>query len=125
MINGAHVVINSTKHNEDKKFFKDVLKLSFIDIGQDRLLFGLPPSEAAFHPGKNDVHELYLMCDDVKAFVAKMKEKGIVCSKISELSWGSLTQVTMPSGSKLSVYEPKHARPHEKKKSKSPKSKGK
>ncbi len=118
MINGAHVIVYSEKPEEDRKFFKDVLKFPHVDVGHGWLIFGLPPSEAAFHPGKNDTHEFYLMCEDVKDFMETMKKKGITCSPVHEERWGSLTQVTLPGGGKLGVYQPKHGRPPAKAKGK-------
>ena len=47
-----------------------------VDAGDGWLIFGLPPAEVAVHPSdENDVHELYLMCDDVEALVAAMKAR--------------------------------------------------
>jgi hypothetical protein len=72
----------------------------------------LPPAEVAVHPSdKNDVHELYLMCDDVQAFVGDMKKHNLTCSPIQDQGWGLLTQLTLPGGGKVGVYEPRHARP--------------
>ena len=38
---------------------------------------------------KNDVHEFYLMCDDVKAFIAEMETHSIVCDPVQDQGWGS------------------------------------
>jgi hypothetical protein len=66
----------------------------------------------AVHPsGENDVHEFYLMCDDVDAFVARMKARGIACRAVQDQGWGRLTHVKLPGGGRLGVYEPRHARP--------------
>jgi hypothetical protein len=112
MINGAHSIIYSKKPEADRAFFRDVLKLSHVDVGEGWLIFGLPPAEVAVHPSKqNDVHEFYLMCDDVTAFIAEMKNRKIACSAIRDEGWGLLTQLTLPGGGKLSVYQPRHARP--------------
>jgi len=112
MINGAHVILYSKKPEADRAFLKDVLKLPSVDVGEGWLIFGLPPAEVAVHPSrKNDLHELYLMCDDVKAFVAAVKKRGIKCGAISDQGWGVLTTMTLPGGGKLGVYEPRHARP--------------
>lgn len=111
MINGAHVIVYSEKPEKDREFFQNVLKFPHIDVGGGWLIFGLPHSEAAFHPGKNSDHELYLMCDDVKAFMDEMKEKEIECSPVHEERWGSLTTLTLPGGGKIGVYQPKHGRP--------------
>jgi hypothetical protein len=72
----------------------------------------LPPAEVAVHPAdENGTHELYLMCDDVEAFVAAMRKHGIACTDVQDQGWGRLTQLTLPGGGKLGVYEPRHARP--------------
>jgi hypothetical protein len=50
-----------------------VLKLPHVDVGEGWLIFGLPPAEVAVHPSEeNDVHEFYLMCDDVHELIAAM-----------------------------------------------------
>jgi catechol 2,3-dioxygenase-like lactoylglutathione lyase family enzyme len=112
MITGAHSIIYSTNPDADRDFFRDVLQLTRVDVGQGWLIFGLPPAEVAVHPSdENDQHEFYLMCDDVKAFIAEMKTKNISCGEVQDMGWGVLTQLTLPGGGKLGVYQPRHARP--------------
>ncbi len=112
MINGAHSIIYSTNPDEDRAFFRDVLRLPNVDVGSGWLIFGLPPAEVAVHPSdKNNVHELYLMCEDVEALVATMKKRNIACGPVQNQGWGLLTQLTLPGGGKLGIYEPRHMRP--------------
>ena len=112
MITGAHSIIYSKNPEADRGFLKDVLRLPHVDVGDGWLIFGLPPSEVAVHPSeKNDVHEFYLICADVDAFVARVAARGLACSPVRDMGWGRLTQVTLPGGGKLGVYEPRHARP--------------
>jgi hypothetical protein len=112
MITGAHSIIYSKNPEADRAFLKDVLGLPHVDVGHGWLIFGLPPAEVAVHPSeKNDVHELYLICADVDAFVVQMAARGLSCSPVRDLGWGRLTQVSLPGGGKLGVYEPRHARP--------------
>lgn len=112
MITGAHSIIYSTNPDADRAFLRDVLKLTNVDVGGGWLIFGLPPSEVAVHPSeKNDVHEFYLMCDGVEAFVGEMKAHGIECGAVQDMGWGQLTEVTLPGGGKLGVYQPRHGRP--------------
>lgn len=112
MIIGAHSIIYSTNPDTDRAFIRDVLKFPNVDVGGGWLIFGLPPAEVAVHPSdKNDVHELYLMCDDVNAFIAEMEKRGVACYPVQDQGWGLLTQVTLPSGGKLGVYQPRHPRP--------------
>ena len=112
MLTGAHSIIYSADAEADRAFLRDVLGLKGVDAGGGWMIFGLPPAEVAVHPGeRDDGHELYLMCDDVAAFVAEMKAKGVACGPVQDLRWGRLTEVTLPGGGKLGVYEPRHARP--------------
>jgi hypothetical protein len=112
MIIGAHSIIYSKKPETDRAFLRDVLKLPHVDVGEGWLIFGLPPAEVAVHPGnKNDVHEFYLMCDDVEALIAQMKKRGVECGPVHNQGWGLLTQVTLPGGGKLGIYQPRQARP--------------
>jgi hypothetical protein len=112
MLIGSHSIIYSKNPEADREFLRDILKLTHVDVGHGWLIFGLPPSEVAVHPGeKNNVHEFYLMCDDVEAFIAEMKSHKIACSEVHNQGWGLLTQVTLPGGGKLGVYQPRHGRP--------------
>ncbi len=112
MINGAHSVIYSKNPDADRAFFRDVLTFPHVDVGDGWLIFGLPPSEVAVHPSeKNNIHEFYLMCEDVDAFTAAMKQHDVKCSLVEDRGWGRVTELTLPGGGKLGVYEPRHARP--------------
>jgi hypothetical protein len=112
MIIGAHAIIYSTNADADRAFLRDVLEFTNIDLGGGWLVFGLPPAELAVHPaGENGAQELYLMCDDVQAFIADMESHGVACEPVHEERWGLLTRVTLPSGAPLRVYEPRHERP--------------
>jgi len=112
MIIGAHSIVYSRDPEADRAFFRDVLGFPHVDVGGGWLIFGLPPAELAVHPsGENDVHELYLMCDDIEAFIADMKKRGLACGPVQGQPWGLLTEVTLPGGGKLGVYQPRHARP--------------
>jgi hypothetical protein len=112
MIIGAHSIIYSTNAEADRAFLRDVLKLTHVDVGDGWLIFGLPPSEVAVHPSeKNDVHEFYFMCDDLDAFMAEMKRHNIACEPVEDRGYGLVTQLTLPGGGKIGVYQPRHARP--------------
>ena len=111
MIIGAHTIIYSKKPDADRAFLRDILGLPNVDVGEGWLIFGLPPTELAVHPSsKNNRHELYFMCADIQAFTAAMREKRVPCSPVQILSWGLRTQIRLPGGGKLGVYQPLHAR---------------
>jgi hypothetical protein len=112
MITGAHSIIYSKQPDADRAFLRDVLRLPHVDVGEGWLIFGLPPAEVAVHPSrKNDEHELFFMCDDIRAFVAAMRRRKIACAPVRELGWGKLTSLKLPGGGEIGVYEPRHARP--------------
>ena len=112
MITGAHSIIYSTNPDADRSILRDLLKLPHVDVGGGWLIFGLPPAEVAVHPSdENDVHELYLMCEDIKAFVTEMMRHNLVCGPVQNLGWGLLTRLPLPGGGQLGIYQPRHARP--------------
>jgi hypothetical protein len=112
MLIGAHSIIYSKDPEADRAFLRNVLDLPHVDVGDGWLVFGLPPSEVAVHPAdRNDVHEFYLMADDIHTFIADLAKRGVACTPPQNLDWGVLTHVFLPGGGKLGVYEPRHARP--------------
>ncbi|HTU57140.1 MAG TPA: hypothetical protein VMF89_01885 [Polyangiales bacterium] len=113
MINGAHAIVYSTDADADRAFLRDILGLPHVDVGEGWLIFGLPPAEVAVHPtdGTNGTHELYFMCDDVEQLRERLAASDVESSEVSDEGWGLVTQVTLPGGSKLGIYQPRHARP--------------
>ena len=49
--------------------------------------------------------------DDVRGLMRDLKTRNITASDLHEEPWGSLTQIELPGGGKLGIYQPKHARP--------------
>ncbi|HEV7490878.1 MAG TPA: hypothetical protein VGO25_08740 [Rhodanobacteraceae bacterium] len=112
MIIGAHSILYSRNPDADRALLRDVLGLPHVDVGGGWLIFGLPRAEIAVHPSdENDVHELYLMCDNIKTFVADMRKRNIDCGPVLDRGWGLLAELSLPGGGKLGVYQPRHARP--------------
>lgn len=112
---GAHSIIFSTNPEADRVFLRDVLHLQNVDAGDGWLIFGLPPAELAVHPHKrNNVHKLYLMTDDIEEFIQEMAHLEVGCEPVMEAEWGLLTNITLPGGGKLGVYQPRHTRPSDK-----------
>lgn len=112
MISGAHVIIYSTDAEADRAFLRDVLGLRGVDAGEGWLIFALPPAEVAVHPAeRGGAHELYLLTDDVAELVAALRRLGAPCTDPEDRGWGVLTQVTLPGGGQIGVYEPRHERP--------------
>jgi hypothetical protein len=112
MISGAHVIHYSANAAADRNFLRDVLGFKSVDAGHGWLIFALPPVEIAVHPAESDAgsgrHELYLMCDDLAAEIAALRDKGVECSPVHNERWDSITNIKLPSGSVLGLYQPKH-----------------
>jgi hypothetical protein len=115
MLIGAHAIIYSTNAEADRAFLRDMLGLPHVDAGGGWLIFGLPPAEIAVHPSEGEAtHELYFMCADVEAFIASMTRLGIECDPVSDQRWGRITYLSLPGGSRIGVYQPRHSRPPKK-----------
>ena len=113
MITGMHAVVYTRNAEADRAFFKDVLGFSSVDAGGGWLIFAAPPSELACHPAEsNGRHELYLMCDDLRAEMTRLAEKGIACGPVSDRGWGLLSTLRLPGGGDLGLYEPHHPTAH-------------
>ena len=119
MINGAHILLYSANPEADRRFFRDILEFASVDVGGGWLIFKLPASELAVHPGdgafvqKHGGHHMlgsliYLMCDDVKATVKRLEAKQIVCGPLETEDWGFVTSVRLPSGGCIGLYQPTH-----------------
>ena len=109
MIFGAHVIVFTHDAEADRVFFRDVLEMDGVDSGGGWLIFAMPPSEIAFHPTDGDVtNELYLLCDDLRAEMERLTSKGVDFSKVDEERWGSVTRFTLPGGTTVGLYQPKH-----------------
>jgi catechol 2,3-dioxygenase-like lactoylglutathione lyase family enzyme len=113
MITGVHAIVFSPEAAKARTFFQDVLGLSSVDAGGGWLIFALPPAELAVHPADgNSRHELYLMCDNIRATLAELSDKGVeVAQDVTDQGWGLLAAIRLPDGSELPIYEPRHPSP--------------
>lgn len=105
MIVGAHFIVYSRDAEADRAFISDVLGFDSVDAGGGWLIFALPPAEVAVHPDDGgDRHELFLMCDDIEATASRLG----ISEPITEVRWGRLAHIDLPSGARLGLYQPKH-----------------
>jgi len=109
MIFGAHVIVSSKDPSADRAFLRDVFGFRSVDAGHGWLIFALPPAEVAVHPSeKEERHELYFMCEDLRAEILALGNKGVQCSEVQEARWGSITKIRLPGGSEVGLYQPRH-----------------
>ncbi|MGI8415824.1 MAG: VOC family protein, partial [Nakamurella sp.] len=84
---------------------------------EDWLIFRTPPTELGVHPTApgtaptaDPVTTIHLMCDDIAATVADLKAKGVLfVNDITDRGFGLGTELQLPGGSQLGLYQPKHA----------------
>jgi|SRR5579884_1168963 len=110
MISGVHAILYSEDAERTRAFFRDTLGFDSVDAGHGWLIFALPPAELGIHPDdKGGRHELYLMCDDVKRTVEKLKSKGIeFTQEVQDQGWGLITRLRLPGAGEMGLYQPKH-----------------
>ncbi|HXC19641.1 MAG TPA: VOC family protein [Acidimicrobiales bacterium] len=110
MIFGAHVIVFTHDAEADRNFFRDVLGMESVDSGGGWLIFAMPPSEIAFHPtDESPTNEIYLLCDDLGSEMRQLEAKGVAFSAVDEERWGTVTRFTLPGGTTIGLYQPKHS----------------
>ena len=118
-IHGAHLLLYSSNAEADRNFFRDILEWRHVDVGHGWLIFKLPPAEMAVHPADDKTLQqhaghammgavLYLMCDDLRATLAMLKSKNVLCTEVEKEPWGIRTTVELPSGGEIGLYQPTH-----------------
>ena len=111
-ITGVHAIVFTPAAAQVRAFFRDALGLPNVDAGDGWLIFALPPAELAVHPADAPNHEIYLMCDDLEATLASLERKGVeVRRPVREEAWGFVTEIVLPGGTELAIYQPKHPSP--------------
>lgn len=107
-----HALLYSSDAEADRAFLRDTLGWSFVEDNPGWLIFRLPPGEIGVHPldpGAQPRHELLFMCDDVRATVRDLAAKGVTfAGEIQDAGFGLLTQLVLPSGALIGLYEPRH-----------------
>lgn len=107
---GAHALLYTPRAEELRALLRDVIGWEHVDAGEGWLIFRLPPAELGVHPSDGETHhELSLICDDVAATVAELRDKGIeVRGEPEDLGFGVGTRIVLPGAVELLLYEPRH-----------------
>lgn len=112
---GTHAVLFTRDADADRAFFKDVLGLDSVDSGGGWLIFALPPAELGIHPAEgNDGVQFYLLCADLDQTAGELERRGVPLKRpFDQPRWGRVTEITLPGGGRLGLYQPKHALAHQ------------
>ncbi|HCV36756.1 MAG: hypothetical protein QF638_06505 [Acidimicrobiales bacterium] len=116
-ITGLHTIIYSPEADALKAMMRDVFDLPVKDEGDGFLIFDLPPAtlephtgppEVDLRPGSQLIHELSFMCDDLKATVEELRNKGVEFrGEPIDKGWGDIIVMVLPGGVEMVLYEPK------------------
>ena len=110
MITGAHILLYTPEAEALRGVLRDVMGWSYVDAHDGWLIFALPPAELAVHPGDSPRHELSLMCDDIHATVADLREKGVeIRGEPEAAGFGIQVTMVLPGGVEVMLYQPRHA----------------
>ena len=106
---GIHTLLYTSEPDELRGVLSDVFGFDHVDSGGGWLIFGLPPAEMGVHPHDSTMHEVSMMCDDIDATMAELREKGIEFKHDPEdHGYGMVTYMVLPGGLEMQLYEPRH-----------------
>lgn len=111
-ITGVHTLLYSSEPEALRSVLSDVFGWDHVDDGQDKgwLIFKLPPAEVGVHPSKAPKHEVSLMCDDLDATIAELRDKGVQFrGEPVDEGWGIATPMILPGDVEMLLYQPRHA----------------
>jgi catechol 2,3-dioxygenase-like lactoylglutathione lyase family enzyme len=122
MITGMHTLIYAEDIDAVRAFFRDVLQFPYADTGGGWLIFKSGPSELAAHPsswehegrsgGTDQAFDLSLMCDDLSATMAELKERGAEFEgDVVDQGWGHSIQLKVPGAGAITLYQPTYDPP--------------
>jgi hypothetical protein len=109
-VTGVHALIYTSEADAVRAVFRDVFGWEHVDVGDNWLIFKLPPAELGVHPSEYETRrDVSLMCDDLEATMAELQAKGIVFEgEPLDEGWGITVNMVLPGDTKLMLYEPRH-----------------
>ncbi len=109
-ITGAHVLLYSPEADALRSLLVDAFGWRHVDAGEGWLIFALPPAELGIHPAERSTrHELSLMCDDLDATMAELRDQGVeFAGRPSEAGFGKQVTMVLPGGVEVLLYQPHH-----------------
>jgi hypothetical protein len=114
-ITGVHALLYTPEPEAVRAVFRDVFGWPHVDAGDGWLIFALPPAEVGVHPAEgptyeaNTRHQLSIMCDDIVATVADLRERHLeIRGEPQDEGWGITTTIVLPGDLQVMLYEPRH-----------------
>ena len=109
-ITAAHMLLYTPEAEALRAQLRDVFGWKHVDAGDGWLIFALPPAELGVHPSEGDtLHQLSLICDDVHATAAELRDKGVeVRGEPEDKGFGVGVTIVLAGGVELLLYEPRH-----------------
>jgi len=98
--------------------YRIVEKLGGGGMGDGWLIFKLLAAEMGIHPSDGSFQQrhgdvaiagsvLYLMCDNIREMVHSLQSSGTNCASLADQECGISTTLTLPSGGRIGLYQPK------------------
>lgn len=108
-VTGTHTLLYSSEPEALRATLRDVFGWDHVDAGEGWLIFRLPPAEMGVHPADGPAHAISLMCDDLEATIADLRERGIVFrgDPVDE-GYGIVITMVLPGDVEMALYEPRH-----------------
>ena len=117
MITAVHTLVYADDAERARAFFRDVLRWPHVDAGGGWLIFRTGPSELGVHPTDGSTgphHQISLMCDDVEATVADLRDRGVeITQDVRDDGFGLTAQFAVPGAGEMMVYQPRHPAAYE------------
>jgi predicted enzyme related to lactoylglutathione lyase len=125
MITAMHALIYSDDPAATRAFLKDVLRWPYVsdegsggDGGDDPsnwLIFRSGRSEVGVHPTSGEGwstprhHAISLMCDDIEATAAELRERGaVIDGEPQDRGFGIAVDMQVPGADPIMLYQPRH-----------------
>ena len=111
MITAVHTLVYADDADAARAFFRDVFGWPHVDAGGGWLIFRTGASELGVHPTHDSGphHAVSLMCDDIQATVAELREKGVEFSQdVRDDGFGLTAMFVVPGAGAMQLYEPRH-----------------
>ncbi|MGI9394708.1 MAG: VOC family protein [Boseongicola sp.] len=110
MFSGSHLVVFSTEPDADRELMAKMTCGKRVDAGDGWMIYEMPPAEIAIHPsGGGTHHELHFMCEDIEVTRQQLADFGIDSTEPTDQGYGIVSEFTMPGGSVIGFYQPRHA----------------